>query len=318
MTKKILILAGGGGHTGYAQILAEELKGKADLSFLVPADDPLSRSRLEPYGKVESIIKPRHPRTSIWAFIVRLLKAFWTSPGLIPRDLDVIVSTGSNFCIPPAIVAWMKGIPNVYLESRVRFTGPSKTASILRPFSKLIALQWEEQKNFINGTVFGPLLPRRKVEPWDGGYILVAGGTYGYKELFDAFMDTGYENIVMQTGSLNPTPYLEKHPKWRVISYSDTFHELLAGAEVVVCPPGGTPIEALVYKKPVVIVRYPSWTRAAGPNDTRLFAERLNAPLLSSLTPQAIKKAVEEALTRDQPSFTNGAEILAESILSLH
>jgi hypothetical protein len=65
-------------------------------------------------------------------------------------------------------------------------------------------------------------------------------------------------------------------------------------------------------------VRYPSWTRAAGPNDTRLFAERLNAPLLSSLTPQAIKKAVEEALTRDQPSFSNGAETLAESILSLH
>jgi UDP-N-acetylglucosamine--N-acetylmuramyl-(pentapeptide) pyrophosphoryl-undecaprenol N-acetylglucosamine transferase len=317
MVKKILILAGGGGHTGYAQILAEELKGKADLSFLVPDDDPLSRSRLEPYGTVESLIKPRHPRTSNWVFIVRLLKAFLNSSSLIPRNLDVVVSTGSNFCIPPAIIAWMKGIPNVYLESRVRFTSPSKTASILRHFSKLIALQWEEQKKFINGTIFGPLLPKRKLEPWDGGYILVAGGTYGYKKLFDAFMDTAYENVTLQTGGLDPTPYIEKHPKWKVISYSDTFHELLAGAKVVVCPPGGTPIEALVYKKPIVIVRYPMWTRAAGLDDTRLFAERLNAPLLSSLTPQAIEKAVEEALTRDHPNFTSGTETLVESILSL-
>ena len=317
MAKKILILAGGGGHTGYAQILADELKGKAELSFLVPDDDPLSKSRLEPYGDVKSLIKPRHPRTPIWAFIVRLLRAFWASPGLISRDFDVVVSTGSNFCIPPAIIAWVKGIPNVYLESRVRFTSPSKTASILQHFSKLIALQWEEQKNFLNGTVFGPLLPRRKLEPWDGGYILVAGGTYGYKKLFDAFMDTDYENVTMQIGGLDPTPYLEKHPKWKIISYSDSFHELMAGAKVVVSPPGGTPVEALVYEKPIVIVSYPSWTRAAGPDDTRYFSERLNAPLLSSFTPGDVQSAIEDALTRKKPLFNDGTDTLVEYILSL-
>ena len=44
--KKILILAGGGGHTGYAKILAEELQGRAELSILVSEDDPLSEELL--------------------------------------------------------------------------------------------------------------------------------------------------------------------------------------------------------------------------------------------------------------------------------
>lgn len=317
MAKKIMILAGGGGHTGYARILAEELKNKAELCFLAPDDDPLSESRLEPYGQVWKITKPRHPTTPTWAFIFRLVKAFYQALGRVSREVDIVVSTGSNFCIPPALTAWVKGIPLVNLESRVRFNAPSGTASVLRYFAKITALQWEEQSGFMKGTVFGPLLPRRMIEPWSGGYILVAGGTYGYKDLFEVVSMSSLKNIVLQTGNLDGKKYIERHPEWRVISFTERFEELLAGADVVISPPGGTPIEALVYGKPVVIVCYPEWTRAASLKDARVFADKLNAPFLQSLTPLALEAAVEEAKRREIPVLRDGTKALAEAILSL-
>ena len=45
--KSVLILAGGGGHTGYGIMLAEQLHGKVDLHFLAPSEDPLSRQLAE-------------------------------------------------------------------------------------------------------------------------------------------------------------------------------------------------------------------------------------------------------------------------------
>jgi UDP-N-acetylglucosamine--N-acetylmuramyl-(pentapeptide) pyrophosphoryl-undecaprenol N-acetylglucosamine transferase len=317
MVKKILILAGGGGHTGYAQILAEELIGKCELCFLVPEEDALSVSRLESYGKVWMITKPRHPTTPTRIFIFRLVRAFFQALDRVSRDVDVVVSTGSNFCIPPALIAWMKGIPIVNLESRVRFSKPSKTASILQHFAKITALQWEEQSRILKGTVFGPILPKRKMEPWKGGYILVTGGTYGYKELFDIVSDSKFKNVVIQTGILDGSKYKKEHLEWKVISLTDKFDELLAGAEVVVSPPGGTPIEAVVYGKPVVIVRYPEWTKAAYPIDTKIFAGKLNAPFLQSLSPTALETAVKEAKMRKVPVLRDGTKTLVEAILSL-
>ena len=317
MTKKVMILAGGGGHTGYARILAQELHRQAELSFLAPDDDPVSISLLKPYGSVETLIKPRHPTTSSWSFIFRLAKAFGQSKKLIPRDLNAIVSTGSNFCVPPALTAWTRGISIVSLESRVKFTKPSKTASLLQRFAAITALQWEEQSRYLKGTVFGPLLPRRIFEPWNGGYILVAGGTYGYKALFDAVSDSSLENVVLQTGRLDGREYKERHPTWKVISFSERFEELLAGAEVVVSPPGGTPVEAVVYGKPVVIVRYPEWTKAASLDDTRIFAEKLDAPLLLTLTPMTLMDALENAKKLEVPKLKDGTKLLTRAILSL-
>jgi len=317
MTKKVMMLAGGGGHTGYARILAQELHGKAELSFLAPDDDPVSISLLEPYGSIETLLKPRHPSTPSWKFLFRLVKAFGQSNGLIPRDLNAIVSTGSNFCVPPALTAWMRGIPIVSLESRVKFTKPSKTASLLQRFAAITALQWEEQINILKGTVFGPLLPRRTFEPWNGGYTLVAGGTYGYKALFDAVSDSSLEDVVLQTGRLDGREYKERHPRWRVISFTERFEELLAGAEAVVSPPGGTPVEAVVYGKPVVIVRYPEWTKAASLDDTRIFAEKLDAPILLTLSPMTLLEALEDAKRREVPKLKDGTRLLTKAILSL-
>ena len=317
MQRQVLILAGGGGHTGYAEILAQEFQGKADLSFLAPDDEPISVERLTPYGAVDTLTKPRHPTTPFLSFLVRFLKAFIQSLSKIKSSYDTVVCTGSNFCIPPALVAWMTGIPVVVLESRVKFKKPSRTVWILRYFAKIVALQWEEQLEFIDGTVFGPVLPKRKVDPWNEGYVLVSGGTYGYEQLFDAVSETNIKNVVLQTGKVDGEIYQNTHPDWKVITYTNKFHELIAGAEVVVSPPGGTPVEAVTYGKPCVVAVYPGWAKAADKEETRMFAEKVNAVFLTQITPDSISKAIEEARTRKVPVFTNGAKALVDEILSL-
>lgn len=313
--KKILILAGGGGHTGYADILASELRGRAELSFLAPENDPLSKEILGEYGPVNQIVKPRHPTTPAWTWIPRFPKAFYSSITKVPNDVDYVVSTGSNFCVAPSIVAWSKGISVINLESADRFTQPSLTANILRRFSDITALQWEDQKKILDGKVFGPFLPRRRVAPWDGKYILIAGGTYGYPELFNAVSDIQLENVTLQTGKTDPDIYREKRPEWRVFSTVPDFFKVIAGAEVVVAPPGATPLEAVAYGKPVVIVKYPEWSKAGTLLDAELFAEKLNAPFISKISKTSLLNALKQCETRSRPELVNGARILADLIV---
>ncbi|RLI41594.1 hypothetical protein DRO69_11375, partial [Candidatus Bathyarchaeota archaeon] len=171
--------------------MAEALHDKgAKLSFLAPQDEPLSGQRLSRFGEVDFLIKPRGPKTPLLPFVTRLTKSFLNSIKKVSNQFDVVVSSGSNFCIPPAIIGWMKGIPLVNIESSVRFVKPSKTAFLLQPFSAITALQWEEQRAFLKGVVTGPLFPKPKLKPWNGGYILVTGGTYGHKLLFDALAES--------------------------------------------------------------------------------------------------------------------------------
>ena len=315
---KVLILAGGGGHTGYAWIIAEELQGKAELTFLAPDDEPIGVKRLSPFGKVRTLTKPRHPTTPTWRFLLRLAKASWQSLFLVPGDADVAVSTGSNFCVPPALAAWVKGVPIVSLESRVKLERASGAARFIGRFAKLNALQWDEQRRFYEkGVVFGPLLPRRLVEPHDGGYVLVTGGTYGYRELFEAAVASDLKNVVLQTGNLDPTPYAGRRANWKVISFTDKFHELIAGASVVVTPPGGTPVEATTYGKPVVIVPYPGWTKAADEGETILFAEKIGAVVLEKVEPSALVEAVKEARNRAVKPLVNGTTVLCDAILTV-
>jgi len=314
----VLILAGGGGHTGYGYALAQALQGRAALSFFVPKGDILSERRLSKFGKVTSLIKARGPQTPAHTFLVRLSKAFVSSIEKAVNDFDVVVSTGSNFCIPSSIMALMWRVPLVNIESSVRFVKPSKTARILEPISTMTALQWEEQKRFLKkGVVVGPLLSKAEVEPWDGGYILVTGGTYGHRTLFNTLAESNLRNVVLQTGRIDPTPYHEKHPEWKVVTVTEKFHELLAGADLVVTHFGETILEAVVYKKPILLIPNPEWTRTAGVKDAEYLAKKVNAVLVQEIELQNLLNGIEEARNRKVPTLPNGAERLANIVIKL-
>jgi len=318
MVRNVLILAGGGGHTGYGYALAQRLYGKTHMYFLVPEGDFLSVERLSRFGSVGFLPKARGPKTPMKDFIFRFFKALFKASGNVSRDFDVVISTGSNFCVPPAIFAYLKGIPLINIESSVRFTKASKTARFLEPFSIITALQWEEQKRLLSkGIVVGPLLPKPEIEPWNGGYILVTGGTLGHKMLFDIIAESSLKNVVLQTGLINPEPYRRRHPEWKVIEYSSRFHELIAGAELVITHFGSTALESIIYKKPVVMVLNPEWKRTVGKSDAEIFAEKINATFVWDLKLASLLKAIEEARNKKLPILEDGAENLAKEILRL-
>jgi len=318
VTGRVLILVGGGGHSGYAYALSQALYKKMQLSFLAAEGDILSERRLSKFGKVEFFIKPRGPKTPTHKFIPRLAKAFVKSIGKPFNEFDVVVSAGSNFSVLPAITAWMKGVPVVNIESPVRFTKPSKTARILQHFSAITALHWEEQKKLLKGVVVGPIVPKAELTSENKGYILVTGGTHGHKLLFDALAESNIHNIILQTGKVDSKPYVEKHPEWKIFDFTEKFQELVAGAEVVVTHFGLTALEAaVVYKKPVVIVLNREWTRTVGAEDAKYLAKKINAVFVSETNLDILLKAIDEAKNRTVPSLPSGAENLANMILEL-
>lgn len=312
------MLAGGGGHTGYAYALAQRLHGKAFLDFLVPEEDSLSQKRLPKFGNVIPLLKPRDVRTPLWRFIPRLAKSFLESSRLVSRDYDAVVSTGSNFCIPPALLAAVQGIPLVNIESSVRFTEASKTTRILQFFSAVTALQWEEQKRLLpKGVIFGPLLPKPEIESWNGGYILVTGGTFGHKRLFDVIAESSLNNVVLQTGQVSPEPYRKKHPEWQIIRFSTRFHEIVAGADLVITHFGSTALEAVAYRKPVVMVLNPEWKRTVGKSDAEIFASKVDAAFIWDVNLKDLLITIEEAKAGGHSHLADGAQRLAETILKM-
>lgn len=316
--KNVLILAGGGGHTAYGYALAQRLYGRASLHFMVPEGDKLSYERLNKFGDVGFLLKSREAKTPTKEFIPRLMKSFIEAFRKVPMDFDVVVSTGSNFCIPPCFFAWMKGIPIVNIESSVRFTKASKSALLLQPFSAITALQWEEQKKLLRkGVVVGPLIPKPEVEPWNGGYILVTGGTLGHKRLFDVISESKLKNVVLQTGKVDPKPYKKRHPEWKILEYSARFYELVAGAEVVVTHFGYTALEAVIYRKPIVMVLNPEWKRTVGMSDAEIFAEKVGAVFIWDIKLKSLLEAIEKAKGRNLPALKDGSKNLAEEILRL-
>jgi UDP-N-acetylglucosamine:LPS N-acetylglucosamine transferase len=315
--KNVLILAGGGGHTGFAYALAQRLENRAFIRFLIPEGDTLSNKRLSKFGKVDYILKSRGAKTTASTFTYNIARAFTNSMTKVTGDSDVVVSTGSNFCIPPAVVAFLKGIPIVNLEGEARFFGASKTARILQPFSAVTALQWTEQQKFLKGTVVGPIFPKPEHAISDGGYILVTGGTLGHKRLFDILNESKLENVVLQTGIVNPEPYKKQHPEWKVIEFSFNFSELIAGAKVVVTHQGSVPMEAAAYNKPSVVVPNPELKRTFPRKDSECFAKKVGATILSDPTLESLMEAIETAKNNTIPVMKDGAEVLANVVLNL-
>lgn len=315
--KTALILAGGGGHTSIALAIAQILLGKVNMSFLAPERDWLSRKILTKYGKVENLAKLRDPLTPNYQMIVKFPMALMKSFQKV-KNYDLVVSCGSNFCIPPAMIARLRQIPVINIESRVAIRTPSKTARILHPISSLTVLQWEEQKRNLKGTVTGPIFPRREFKPWNGGYILVTGGTEGHKQLFDALSDSAVHNIVLQTGKIDPGIYSKKHPEWKVFSISEKFQEILAGADIVITHQGGgTIFESILYEKPLIIVHNPDLKRTAGVEDIRILAMKANAIFLVKITTNRILHAIDEIKKYTSPKLTNGSGNFYEIVLKI-
>ena len=76
-------------------------------------------------------------------------------------------------------------------------------------------------------------------------------------------------------------------------------------------------MEALIYRKPMVIVPNPEWTRTVGVEDARCLAKKVNAVVVSDITLDNLLEAMKDAATKELPIFSNGSDNLANMILDL-
>lgn len=315
---RIGITASGGGHTGYAVSIAQRLKGRAEMAFFVPEGDSWTASKVERYGPVIEIRKPRGPNEGFGKLLLGMSRAALQSLFRV-RGIDVLVSSGSNHSVAPALAAWARRIPVVNIESSVRFTRPSSTAKHLARFSKITALQWEEQLKILpTGRVFGPLYELPEHEARDDGYVLVTAGTYGFRRLFDAVAGLDLDKVVLQTGRVDPREYVSRRPGWIVFDYDPEFSRWIARASLVISHLGKTVIDAaLTYRKPVMVVPNPEWRLTAGAEDAKILAEKLGICYQEDLSPEALREAIDRCRRRRPREHPDGSARLAEAVLDL-
>jgi UDP-N-acetylglucosamine:LPS N-acetylglucosamine transferase len=81
---------------------------------------------------------------------------------VVRRDeIHAIVTTGAGVTVPFAIIARLRGINVVYIESMARITAPSLTGRLVYPLADTFIVQWPEIQRYFKGaktygTVFDP------------------------------------------------------------------------------------------------------------------------------------------------------------------
>jgi UDP-N-acetylglucosamine:LPS N-acetylglucosamine transferase len=92
--------------------------------------------------------------------IPNLFRNTWRAVRILWRERpDVVVSDGAGVGLPFVYVAWLLGIPTVYLEVYDRIELPSLTGRLVYPVVDAFGIQWEEQRRFFpKGIVVGRLI----------------------------------------------------------------------------------------------------------------------------------------------------------------
>jgi len=325
----IVFIASGGGHTGYAIAIAERLRDLCkdiELTFIVPSNDRWSINRIRKriqkkihIIEVEKPLKPGEPFSKIFA---RMPKAIYDSLTKI-TGRGIIICTGSNHGLAPSIIGkYLHRYQLFCLEDIFRLTNMSKANRILyRLFNAYMFLQWSEQKKFYpkRSVVVGPVYEKPIYSSWRGDYVLVITGTMGHKRLIDILLKTNLENVVVQTGPLDPSYITRIKPEWKSFRYDPDIDKWIAGAKVVISHPGVTMVNAvLAYHKPVIVVYNPDIPAANYPNIIGA-CRKLGVKFLDidSLTPSLLEEIVHYSPYLEHPhkvEYVDGALNIAKII----
>ncbi len=301
--KKILLVAGGGGHTGHAYIFAQKLVERYDLSFIIPRGDKYSRLKLWKLGEIYEVEKPFQPTSTYSENLYKLVKAFIDSIRIPWKKHGLVICFGSNHCIAPIVTAKLHGLKTILVESPMRVVSQSKTYKYLKYFADYILVSWREQLRYYplgKTLVIGPYYEEPRYKPYDGDYILVTTGTYGFPELVEAVLKLPLEKAVIQTGRDDPVKYRVRKPEWIFFDYDPDLGRWIAGASIVISHLGRVVIDSIyAYCKPVIIIPNPRWVKGATIRDAVMIAYKTGSVLLPSPYRLTIN-IVREAMNRKE------------------
>ncbi len=320
------MIASGGGHTAYALAVGlrlRELYPRAEITYIVSPDDTWSIKRikkLDPRAEIIGITKPLHPLEPYYTVFKRVSKTLVESIKNI--DDGVILCTGSNHNLLPVVVAKTKHILPIYcVEDVFRFKKKSRTVAILHRFMNInVFLQWREQYKLYpsRSKYVGILYEKPIYSTRDQGYILVVTGTIGHRELFKLLMKTRLENLVIQTGRIDPR--LLKRRGWKVFRFNPDIDRLIANASLVIASPGITAINAVqAYGKPTIMVYNPDIVLGASMEEIKIVPEKMGIPFIDPrrIEPRVFEKIVEESYSIKPRRLDNGGLNIAKYFLKI-
>ena len=314
----LLIIASGGGHTGFGRAIAQYLPFKPD--FVIPEGDKNSEEMIKDLArKIYYVKKGKEPNESNLEIIKNLFKILIES-GKISK-YKVVIATGSNHSLFPSFIQFLKGAKVFGIESQDRLITRGKAIQIISYFSKGIFLHWGEQKKLYpkKGIVTGPIVEKPKYQREDGDYVLVTTGTQGFKRLFDILVNTNFDKVVIQTGKIDYNQYQKKKPNWKFFSFDPDLERWISKARIVITHQGKTAMESVVmYRKPTIIVYNKDWIYAATKEDSKLYAKVLGATFLDDPSTWESDETILEAIEKvsEPKSFEIGTKKLADIILN--
>jgi beta-1,4-N-acetylglucosaminyltransferase len=134
---RLLLIASSGGHIFEMFCLREFWKDKDRTWVSFPTAD--ARYLLQ---EERDVHWAAHPTVRN---LPNLLRNLLLAERLLRRSRpDLILTTGSGVAAPFLWIAWLRGIPTIFVESVTRITELSLTARMVRPFASRMLVQWPE------------------------------------------------------------------------------------------------------------------------------------------------------------------------------
>jgi len=149
--RRALLVGSSGGHL--TQLWALQPWWEQWERTWVTFDSPDATSLLAE----EHVVWAYHPTTRNIPNLLRNLRLAWKQ--LRTTKPDIVVSTGAGVALPFFVLARMMRIPTAYIEVYDRIDSATLTGRLCRPFTTLMCVQWEEQRDLYRNThVIGELL----------------------------------------------------------------------------------------------------------------------------------------------------------------
>ena len=141
--KKVLFVAGSGGHTAQLSILLKQLGDRYDSEVMLENTDQLGIKKFAEKYKIytASVIRGKS-EPLICTFFRILMNTFQAIVILLRSNPDVIITTGPGLGIPICVVGKVIGKKIVLIESWSRTSSKSFVGKALSSFSDLFFVQW--------------------------------------------------------------------------------------------------------------------------------------------------------------------------------
>jgi beta-1,4-N-acetylglucosaminyltransferase len=134
---RLLLIASSGGHIFEMFCLREFWKDKDRTWVSFPTADARYLLKEE-----QTVHWAAHPTVRN---LPNLLRNLLLAERLLRRSRpNLILTTGSGVAAPFIWIAWLRGIPSVFVESVTRITELSLTARMVKPFASRMLVQWPE------------------------------------------------------------------------------------------------------------------------------------------------------------------------------